>query len=54
MNTVGVFAGRGDVIVAMALAFLIGAWAGWQIRKLVDWANSKKPTNKNHSTANKE
>lgn len=46
MNAVGIFAGRGDVIVAMALALLIGVWAGWQIRKLADWVNSKtnKPT----------
>jgi hypothetical protein len=41
MNAVGIFAGRGDVIVAMALALLIGVWAGWQIRRLTDWVNSK-------------
>lgn len=54
MNAVGIFAGRGDVIVAMALALLIGVWLGWQVRKLVDWANSKKSARKNFSTANKE
>ena len=41
MNAVGIFAGRGDVIVAMALALLIGVWAGWQIRRLAEWAKSK-------------
>jgi hypothetical protein len=37
MNTIGVFAGRGDVILAMGLAILVGAWAGWQARRLVSW-----------------
>jgi len=53
MNAVGVFAGRGDVIVAMGLALLIGIWLGWQLRKLVDWANSKKSNHKSQ-TDNKE
>ena len=53
MNTVGVFAGRGDVIVAMGLALLIGVWLGWQIRKLADWAKSKKSAHKSQP-ANKE
>lgn len=26
MNTVGIFAGRGDVILAMLLAMIFGAW----------------------------
>ena len=26
MNTVGIFAGRGDVIIAMVLALIFGAW----------------------------
>ena len=41
MNAVGIFAGRGDVIVAMVLALLIGVWIGWQVRRLADWVNSK-------------
>lgn len=32
MNTVGIFAGRGDVIIAMALASVFGALIGWYIR----------------------
>ncbi len=42
MNTVGIFAGRGDVIVAMALAFLIGVWAGWQSRKVIEWLRARQ------------
>lgn len=34
MSTVGIFAGRGDVILAMGLALLVGGWAGWQLRGL--------------------
>jgi hypothetical protein len=41
MNTIGIFAGRGDVLVAMAFALVIGAWAGWQFRRLVGWVQSK-------------
>lgn len=32
MNTIGVFAGRGDVILAMGLAFLVGLLLAWWIR----------------------
>lgn len=32
MSAVGIFAGWGDVIVA--LAFIIGAWVGWKARQL--------------------
>ena len=42
MNTVGIFAGRGDVLVAMALALIIGVWVGWQLRRAVDWIKSKR------------
>jgi hypothetical protein len=42
MSTVGIFAGRGDVIVAMGLALLIGVWIGWQTRRLADWLQSKR------------
>ncbi|MFY7913572.1 MAG: hypothetical protein ACOVPA_02785 [Rubrivivax sp.] len=41
MSTVGIFAGRGDVILAMGLALLVGAWAGWQLRGL--WFRIRKP-----------
>lgn len=42
MSTVGIFAGRGDVIVAMGLALLIGVWIGWQANRLADWIKSKR------------
>lgn len=34
MNTVGLFAGRGDVLMAMGLAFVLGFIAAWWIRGL--------------------
>lgn len=34
MTAVGLFAGRGDVILSMGLALLFGCWAGWQVRGL--------------------
>lgn len=34
MTGVGLFAGRGDVILSMGLALMFGCWAGWQIRGL--------------------
>lgn len=37
MTTVGLFAGRGDVVLAMGLALIVGAWAGWQLRRLFDY-----------------
>lgn len=42
MSTVGFFAGRGDVIVAMGLALLIGVWAGWQLHRLTQWLKRRK------------
>lgn len=41
MTSVGIFAGRGDVIVAMALALAIGIWVGWRTKGLFIWAKSK-------------
>lgn len=41
MNTVGLFAGRGDIVVAFGFALLIGYWAGWQSRRLVEWVRKK-------------
>jgi hypothetical protein len=35
MNTVGLFAGRGDVVLAMGLAFVIGAFIGWKLRGFI-------------------
>jgi hypothetical protein len=40
MTSVGLFAGRGDVVLSMALALLFGCWAGWQLRGL--WARIRK------------
>jgi hypothetical protein len=34
MNTVGIFAGRGDTILAMGLAFIVGMWVGWKLCSL--------------------
>ncbi len=42
MNAVGIFAGRGDVLVAMALALIIGIWIGWQLRRAIAWLESKR------------
>ena len=40
MSGIGLFAGRGDVILSMGLALLFGCWAGWQLRGL--WARFRK------------
>lgn len=42
MNAVGIFAGRGDVIVAMGLALIVGAWLGWKASQFINWINSKR------------
>ncbi len=34
MSTVGIFAGRGDVILTTGLALIAGLWVGWQSRGL--------------------
>lgn len=41
MNVVGLFAGRGDVILAMGLAGLIGIFVGWHARKFITWVHRK-------------
>ncbi|CAB5224467.1 hypothetical protein UFOVP393_91 [uncultured Caudovirales phage] len=46
MSTIGIFAGRGDVLVAMAFAIVIGAWAGWQAHRLIAWVKSKTKKSK--------
>jgi Na+/proline symporter len=42
MSTVGIFAGRGDVLVAMAFAILIGFYFGYKWRGLIDWFTTRK------------
>ena len=42
MNAVGIFAGRGDVVLGMAFAVLFGFWAGWQFRSLWAWWKLRK------------
>lgn len=42
MNTVGVFAGRGDVILAMGMSVLVGIWIGWQAKRFGSWISSKR------------
>lgn len=37
MNAVGIFAGRGDVILAMGMALILGVWIGYQAHRLVTW-----------------
>lgn len=41
MNTVGIFAGRGDVIIAIVLAILIGIYIGNKLTKLISWFKEK-------------
>lgn len=41
MSAIGVFAGRGDVILSMGLALVFGVWAGWQLHRLVRWLRGK-------------
>jgi hypothetical protein len=42
MSTVGIFAGRGDVILAMGLALIVGVWLGWQLRRAANWITKKR------------
>jgi len=46
MNTVGIFAGRGDVILAMGMALILGTWFGWKLKatcvSFSDWKNKRK------------
>jgi hypothetical protein len=34
MQTVGLFAGRGDVVLAMVLALVLGGIIGWKLKAL--------------------
>jgi hypothetical protein len=45
--TMGIFAGRGDVVLAMGLALIVGMWLGWylkakQVQLSAWWADKKK------------
>ena len=44
MSTVGIFAGRGDVVLSMGLSLLFGCMIGWQARRFFDWATSLRAT----------
>ena len=37
MSAVGIFAGRGDVVLAMGMAVVLGIAAGYQIRRFVEF-----------------
>lgn len=41
MNAVGIFAGRGDVVLAMGMALTFGIGIGWQLRRLSEWVRRK-------------
>lgn len=46
MNTVGIFAGRGDVILGMLMALLFGTAIGWYLKgvkdQVVSWWKSRR------------
>jgi hypothetical protein len=39
---IGIFAGRGDVLVSMILALVIGVWLGYQLKSLIIKFKNKK------------
>jgi hypothetical protein len=39
---VGMFSGRGDVIVAFFFVLIVGGWCGYKIRKIVERFSKKK------------
>lgn len=41
MNTVGIFAGRGDVILGMGMSLLVGGMLGWYAKKAKDYLVNK-------------
>jgi hypothetical protein len=41
LNTIGLFAGRGDVILSMMIAFSGGAWVGYKLNDFVAWVKFK-------------
>lgn len=47
MNTVGIFAGRGDVILGMGMALVFGTFIGWYLKSVKDsvmrkWSEFRK------------
>lgn len=42
MMVMGLFAGRGDVVLAMGLALLVGIWIGWQGRRFLQYLKERK------------
>ena len=46
MSAVGIFAGRGDVILAMGLALMVGVWLGWQLHRAATWVAKKRAPTK--------
>jgi hypothetical protein len=46
VTAVGMFAGRGDVVLAMFMAMIFGIWVGWYVHKFYlryqAWRESKK------------
>lgn len=41
MTTVGIFAGRGDVILAMGMSLLLGIYIGYQLKRLTYYIKDK-------------
>jgi hypothetical protein len=41
MSAVGIFAGRGDVIVALGLALIVGFWVGWKAHQFLCYLKKK-------------
>lgn len=41
MQTIGLFAGRGDVVLSMLITFGGGIWVGYQLNILTGWIKSK-------------
>ena len=41
MNAVGIFAGRGDVILGMTFALLFGVWIGYQLCRFRMWLTKR-------------
>lgn len=41
MNAIGLFAGRGDVVLSMLLALIFGTWLGWQLNNLYKWLKER-------------
>lgn len=46
MNAVGIFAGRGDVVLAMGAACVLGVIIGWQMHRFKVWVTTRKQEKK--------